>query len=115
MGNTQNSAFLKFNLNFVLWTILPTLKQPENYFGLESNIFLNQIIYGYHFFGSNSFWIKQFLDQYIFLRISDDFSLNQQLKHSVSTHKLTIIITFTSNRVLLFLIVFISFFFIMLN
>jgi hypothetical protein len=76
--------------------------------------FLNQIIYGYHFldqtvFGSNSFWISTFL------RISDDFSLNQQLKHSVSTHKLTIIITFTSNCVLLFLIVFISFFFIMLN
>jgi hypothetical protein len=40
--------------------------------------FLNQIIYGYHFldqtvFGSNSFWISTF-----FLRISDDFSLNQQ-------------------------------------
>merc|ERR1712184_209073 len=50
------------------------------------------------FLDQTVFMIKQFLDQYIFLRISDDFSLNQQLKHSVSTHKLTIIITFTSNR-----------------
>lgn len=58
--------------------------------------FLDQTV-----FGSNSFWISTF-----FLRISDDFSLNQQLKHSVSTHKLTIIITFTSNRVIFYFLSF---------